>query len=51
MEISEAIDKMRLELIKDSMDKNDEEKTEDLNAVTFLTALKIKLEDKIEKDD
>ena len=50
MNIIEAINKVQWELIKDSMDKSDKENLEDAKIIAFLTALKVKLRNKIKEN-
>ena len=50
MNIIEAINKVQWELIKDSMDKSDEENLEDAKIIAFLTMLKVKLRKRIKEN-
>ena len=47
MNVIEAINKVQWELLKDSMNKSDEENLEDAKIIAFLTILKVKLRTKM----
>ena len=50
MNVIEAINRVQWELIKDSMNKSDEENLEDAKIITFLTMLKVKLKGRINNE-